>query len=66
MATIIIMYPSIVQYLVDNLLPLTLDGWLTTLLVVYNSYPLKMSKIVAVHPLMTDQTIGVVVVQALN
>ena len=61
MATIIIMYPSIVQYLVDNLL-LTLDGWLTTLLVVHNSYPLKMSKIVAVHPLVTDQTIGVVVV----
>ena len=67
MAAIIIMYPSICQYLVDNILPLTLDGWLTTLLVVHNSYPPKMSKIVAVHPLVvTDQTLGVVVVQALK
>ena len=39
-----------------------MDGYLTTLLVAHNSYPLKISKIVAVHPSVTDQSIGIVVV----
>ena len=44
-----------------------MDGWLTTLLVARNSYPLRIPMAVEVHPALADHWIGLVdVVQALK
>ena len=59
-STLFITYPLICWYLVDDLLPQTVDGWLARSTLARRSYPLK---IPTIHPALADHPIGLVVVE---
>ena len=64
---LVVTYPSVYQYPVDNFLPLIWDGWLTIRLECHNSYPLRIVSVVEMHPALADEAMGIVVpVQALK